>query len=82
MGKQVRVNLTIDAKVVEKAKELGLNLSKVSENALKEMIRRLEGSNQQSELKIKLLSSKKLVVGPLGFEPRVSGSASQCHNPY
>ena len=25
---------------------------------------------------------KKKVAGPLGFEPRTSGSAGQCHNPY
>ena len=41
MGKQVRVNLTMDGEVVQKAKELGLNLSKTCENALKETIRRL-----------------------------------------
>jgi len=50
MRKYVRVNLTIDEEVVRKAKELGLNLSKTCENALKEAIRRLEGSNSQSGL--------------------------------
>ena len=34
--------IRIDAELVRKAKEYGLNISKVSENALKEMIRRLE----------------------------------------
>ena len=59
----VKKNLMIyiEEEVIEKAKELGLNISKVCENCLKDMIRRIEGSN----------SSKKganLVRG-VGFEP-------------
>ena len=49
MGKQVRVNLTIDENVIKKAKDLGLNLSKVSENAIKDMICRIEGSNPSNK---------------------------------
>ena len=48
MGKQAKVNLTIDEEVVKTAKELGLNMSKIAENALKEYIRRLEGSKTQT----------------------------------
>ena len=59
MGKQVRVNLTIDAKIVEKAKEFGLNLSKVSENALKEIIRRIETPDELNGSKKPLLATKK-----------------------
>lgn len=44
LGK-VRVNLTIDEEVKSKAEELGLNLSKVAENALKEAVRRLEDAD-------------------------------------
>ena len=53
------VMIRIDENLVLKAKEYGLNISKVSENALKEMIRRIEapvsskksGNNpQKSEL--------------------------------
>jgi hypothetical protein len=40
----VQVNLSIDRKVIEKAKELELNLSKVSENALKKTIQAIESS--------------------------------------
>ena len=40
-GKKKNVMLYLDPEVVRKAKELGLNLSKVCENALKEAIRRL-----------------------------------------
>jgi len=34
MGKRIRVNLTIDEDIVEKAKTIGLNLSKTCENCL------------------------------------------------
>ena len=43
MGK-VKVTLSMDEDAVSRAKEIGLNISKVSENALKEAIRRLEGN--------------------------------------
>ena len=49
MGKQVRVNLTIDEEVATKAKEIGLNLSKVCENCLKEAIRRMETPSNPRE---------------------------------
>jgi hypothetical protein len=39
----------IEAEVVEKAKDLGLNISKVCENCLKDMIRRIEGSNPSKD---------------------------------
>ena len=42
MGKRIRVNLTIDENVIEKAKTLGLNLSKTCENCLIRAIKALE----------------------------------------
>ena len=42
MNRKVKVNLTMDRKVVEKAKKIGLNLSQFCENALKEVIEALE----------------------------------------
>ena len=75
MSGKVKVNLTMDRKVVEKAKKIGLNISKVSENALKELIRRIESPNAQKN------AQDKDVAGPRGFEPRVSGSAGQRPNP-
>jgi hypothetical protein len=44
MGTKKRILLYIDIETIRTARELGLNLSKVSENALKSAIRRLEGS--------------------------------------
>ena len=68
MGKQVKVNLTIDEDVVKAAKELGLNMSKISENALKEYIKRLtkpktmtNGGNPSFSLSEGSLSEKEKV---------------------
>ena len=41
----------VDEKVARKAKELGLNISKVCENCLKDMIGRIEDSNPQAMTK-------------------------------
>ena len=43
MTPKARVNLTMDAEVIQKAKTLGLNISKISENAIISYIERLEG---------------------------------------
>jgi post-segregation antitoxin (ccd killing protein) len=42
MTAKIRINITVDVEVHRKAHELGLNVSKVCENALKEAVRRLE----------------------------------------
>jgi post-segregation antitoxin (ccd killing protein) len=41
MGKKVRTNLYIDSEILKEAQELGLNISKTCENALKVAIERL-----------------------------------------
>ena len=43
------VTIRIDEKLVQKAKEIGLNISKISENALKEIIERLESPKCSKE---------------------------------
>jgi len=45
MSDKKKLTLYVDAEIIEEAKELGLNISKVCENSLKEAIRRLKGSN-------------------------------------
>ena len=45
MKNKKNVMIRIDAELVQKAKDLGLNISKVAENALREMIRKLEASD-------------------------------------
>jgi len=41
--KKIVTSIRIDEEVFEKAKKMGLNISKVAENALKDMIERIEG---------------------------------------
>jgi hypothetical protein len=65
----------LDPKVVAEARELGLNISKICENALKEAIKRLKDQDSKNDLNFNC------VAGPLGFEPRISGSAGQRPNP-
>ncbi len=50
MGSKVSTCLYIDKEVLENAKRIGLNVSRVSENALKEAINRLEGPKQETGL--------------------------------
>lgn len=47
-GKKANVVITLPPELVVKARELGLNISKISENALREYIRRLEGVSSQT----------------------------------
>ena len=49
MGDKVKVNLTMDGKVVEKAKKIGLNISQFCENCLKEAIEVLEQRKTRTE---------------------------------
>jgi post-segregation antitoxin (ccd killing protein) len=77
MPGKIRTNITIDPQVLKKAKEYGLNVSKIAENALKEYIRRLEGSSQQTETNggytdTRSVSHQHRMVDGTGFEPATS----------
>jgi len=50
MGDKKSTCLYLDAEVVETARKMGLNVSRVSENALVEAIRRLGGPEQGKSL--------------------------------
>lgn len=58
MGKAIVTSIRIDEEVFREAKELGLNVSKITENALKEAIRRLKGENLQNNPNFQLLKSE------------------------
>ena len=66
--KPVLINLPPE--LVREARELGLNISKIAENALREYIRRLKGSNEQTDCsqEVKGDDSPLMVLRP-GFEP-------------
>ena len=51
MGKRKITTIRIDQEILAKAHDLGLNVSKIAENALKDAINRMEGSNSQEGLK-------------------------------
>jgi post-segregation antitoxin (ccd killing protein) len=51
MGNKVSTCLYIDRKILENAKRVGLNVSKVSENALVEAIGRLAGPEPETGLR-------------------------------
>lgn len=50
MKSKVSTCLYLDRKILETAKRVGLNVSRVSENALKEAIGRLTGPEQETSL--------------------------------
>ena len=60
--------LYLDPEVVREAKELGLNLPKVCEKALKDAIKRLKGEDCE-------------VVRRPGFEPGITGSGGRSPSP-
>ena len=51
MGKKIRVNITVDEEIHKKAKDLGFNISKLCENAMKNAIKRMKGSNPSNNPK-------------------------------
>ena len=71
------VMIRIDKELVHKAKELGLNISKVSENALKRAVDALEQAKPQNETKSAFLGEASLpkegsMEPRAGFEPAFS----------
>ena len=73
MGKKI-TSIRIDEEVLKKAQEVGLNVSKVSENALKEAIRRLDGSsggyNRGTVVESSPLKEVKLLKPQSAYQPR------------
>jgi len=62
----------VDEEVLREAKEIGLNISKIAENALKEAIRRLKAPFDRNGCG--LLCFNGGLAGGVGFEPTTSGS--------
>ncbi len=61
----MRARVYIETDVVEKAKQLGLNLSRVSQNALLDLLNRIDGKGGK-------------VVSPSGIEPETTGLKARC----
>ena len=66
--------IRIDSEILDKAHNLGLNVSKVAENALKDAINRLEGTYiQESPKKTAIFNSNNEGVARERFELSSSG---------
>lgn len=63
MAKTKLISMRIDENLHKKAKNLGLNITKVCENALRDAVARLEGSNTQTN------SNGSAMEPRGGFEP-------------
>ncbi len=59
MGKKIRTNIYIDFKILKEAQDLGLNVSKTCENALKMAIKQLEPlySHEMSKKNLMMLKT-------------------------
>ncbi len=66
MGKKIRVNLYLDEAVVKEARELGLNISKYCENALKEAIKKLKGTTLKEKSTYQSNLSKNSKINDIG----------------
>ncbi len=51
MGRKVRTTLLIDEEVLKVAKQIGINVSQFTENALREAIYKLKSHNSTSNIK-------------------------------
>ena len=75
-GKKATVSITLPPELVKKAREYGLNISKISENALKNYIERLEGVKTETNGGSRFLGeasfTKEGSVDGAGFEPAAS----------
>ncbi len=82
--------IRVEAEILKRAKELGINISQYCENALKAGITALENTQQkiaQNQTAFdKSGEARKPVgfsqAGPVGFEPTFSGSEGRRLDPY
>ena len=75
---KTRTTLYLEKEIVETAKKIGLNLSRICEMALEEAIKRMKGSNSQNEPKN---SPNNLnLVGRVGLEPTTFCASGRCPN--
>ena len=69
MTAKTRTTIYLNAELINLAKELGLNISKTCENALKLAISRLQGSNLETTDALPQFRANFDVVDRAGFEP-------------
>ena len=84
-GKKATISVTLPPAKVIKARELGLNLSRILENALDKYFKSLEGSEIQTMtnggyIDARSASHQPRLVGRAGFEPATFCTSSRCPN--
>ncbi len=72
MDTKTNTTIYLNPELTKLARELGLNISKTCENALKQAINRLQGICNDSAVEQQRLSLKNDVVDRAGFEPAAS----------
>ena len=77
---KVRVNILLEKEIAEKAHELGINISKVSENALKQYIQALGNVRfmKQDDFLSPGSSAEESGTGGVGFEPTTTNLGGWC----
>ena len=65
MGKKVRTNIYVDSEILKEAQEIGLNVSKTCENALKKAIERLSSPKTETNGEICYVNEQKRGVWDL-----------------
>jgi len=70
--RKVKVTINLEPEIAKKAHELGLNISKICENALKEYIEKLTGFKLKNETKNSSKNAEDCLVDGEGFEPSTS----------
>ena len=69
MTTKTNSTLYLDTQVIDLAHEMGLNISKTCENALKQAINRLQGTNSEIDSTQQCVNTQNLMVDRAGFEP-------------
>ena len=76
MKEKQNITLYLDKHVIEKARELGLNISKYCENSLIQAIEALSSVSYAKEGGTGTVGS--YVAGPAGIEPTTTGLKARC----
>ena len=78
MGKRKMTTIRVDEELLKKAHELGLNVSRIAENALREIIRKIEGPESSEKPRNCSNNPQNFVNGSPGeIRTPVSGSKAR-----
>jgi post-segregation antitoxin (ccd killing protein) len=80
-GKKANVVITLPPELAQKAKDLGLNISKIAENALREYVRRLEGVSSQTKTNGGLVDARSASHQQHEGRGRDSNPGARLHRP-